>query len=154
MHRVELLLIAEMPFSEAAVFIPGSGEELGEGCLALVESVVAVLVEAGVDHAVHASPLLVAPGQERRPGRAADSSVGMIVGEANARAGEGIEVWCLVGGVAVAAELTVAEVVGHDDDEVRFVPAVFVGRQRRGEECEAQGAEAESHVVYLRFRIG
>jgi hypothetical protein len=69
---------------------------------------------------------------------------GVEVGEADAFGGEAVEVGGFVGGVAVAGEVAVTEVVAEDQDKVGFLwRCGFVLRRRGVREEEEEGEEEE-----------
>ena len=61
----------------------------------------------------------VIPGHERRAGGGTDGTAGVGLGEADAFGGEAVEVRSFDPFLAVTAEIAVAEVVGHDENDVR-----------------------------------
>ena len=83
--------------------------------------------------------VLVASGDERDAGGGADGGVGVGLGEADAFGGEVVEDGRAVVWAAVAGEVGEAEVVGHDEDDVR--PRARWGRPRF--RCEGEGRRSE-----------
>ena len=85
----------------------------------VVAQLVAVTREPGVavGHLTHAGHVVVEPGQQRRPSRRAHR-VDVEVGVAQALGREPVQFRCLDLG-PIAAEIGVAEVVGHHHDHVR-----------------------------------
>ena len=76
-------------------------------------------------------------GARRRAHRAG----GIGAGETHAARGEGVEVRRLVERAAVTAEITLAEIVGEDEDEVeRLVGGVGLGEAQEEEEQEEEQA--------------
>jgi len=62
----------------------------------------------------------VAASKEAGAGGSAGGRCGVAVGETGALPGECVEVWGFDFGVAVAAEIAIAEVVGGDEEEVEL----------------------------------
>jgi hypothetical protein len=110
-------LLRHVPLADHVGAVTGRAHGFGEG-EALPIQVAAVTVQAAIVHHVPDAGLMrVKPGEERGAGGAAAGGV-VELGEAHAAAGEGVQ----VGGrdlSAVAAEVGVAAVVRHDDDDIR-----------------------------------
>jgi hypothetical protein len=85
--------------------VTSSAERLGGG-----------IGPAGV--AAHAGAAVVLAGHEHAARGRADGGAGVEVGEAQALRGHAVEVGRGDDLLAVAAEIAVAEVIGHDPDEV------------------------------------
>ena len=68
-----------------------------------------------------ADALLVAAGEKGGAGRAADGAIGMEIGEGESAGCHAFEVRGFYPAIAVDRGISVAEVVGHDDDNVRRV---------------------------------
>ena len=116
--RVKLRGVAEVPFSKhgglvAEIF---HGFTHGPFC----EWQTGVAVGSGGDDATDTGALLVAACHQGSAGGRADGTVGMVVGAFHAGAGELVDVGGLDGLAAVAGDVPVAEVVGHDEDDVGF----------------------------------
>src|SRR5262245_37047389 len=65
-------------------------------------------------------PLLIAAGHDARPRWGADRTTDVTIGAADATVGEGVDVGRLEIGTAVNAQVAKAEIVRHDDNDVRF----------------------------------
>ena len=99
---------------------------------------------AGADGALQSSgPLLVAPGQERGPGRGALRPVGVVLGEMRAFLGEAVDVGSLGLGMAVEAQVSVAQIVRHDQDDVRLFRRLISGLNVRGALGRTAGSETK-----------
>ncbi len=77
--------------------------------------------------------ILVAAGDERGARRRADGGIRVGLRELDARSGEAIDVWGGEIAAAVAGKIGVAEIVGHDEDDVRL-------RAGGGDECKRGGS--------------
>ena len=62
--------------------------------------------------------VLIAAGEEGGARGGTDAAVGVGLGETDALGGEPVEVGRLVVAAAIAGEVGVAEVVGHDEEDV------------------------------------
>lgn len=120
-----------VPFSGEAGGVAGFFKELGNGDLGGAHVDAAV---AG-DEVVNAGAVGAATGHEADAGGGADGGGGVEIGEANAVFGHGIQVGCFDVRVAVALEVSVAEVVGEDDDDVGLFSRVLC-QEGEGEESE------------------
>ena len=107
---------AEVPFADDAGLVAGFFHEVWEGESAFVDDEVAVWRRdsgAGLAEGIGA-------GEEGVACRGAGGRRAVAAGEALATGGELIDVRGLEGGGSVAGEVTVAHVIGHDDDDVGF----------------------------------
>src|SRR5688500_11806309 len=66
----------------------------------------------------HAGANGIADGEESGAAGGADFSGAVKIGEAHALGGHAIKIWRADGGVAVATEVAVAQIVREDDDDV------------------------------------
>src|SRR4051794_18971331 len=88
--------------------------------------------------------VLVAAGDQREPGRRTDGGIGVGLGEAYAARGDAVDVWGGVLASAIAGEVGITEVVGHDEDDVGLhgtdLPVVAVSGVERpyslGQPCD------------------
>ena len=107
---------AEVPFADDAGLVACFFHEVGEGESAVVDDEVAVgRCDSGAGLAEG-----IGAGEEGVACRGAGGRGAVAAGEALASGGELIDVRGLEGGGSVAGEVTVAHVIGHDDDDVGF----------------------------------
>jgi hypothetical protein len=143
--EVRLVLGGEVPLPDGVGGVPARDEHLGEEAV-LVRDAGVVAGEAGgeIDDPAHAVRVVVAAGEHARAGRRAQRG-GVEVRVAQAAIGERVEVRGVEVG-AEAAELGEADVVEHDDEDVRRAVRRF-GRRRppRGR----LGARAAEHALEL-----
>ena len=105
---------AAVPLAHVAGAVASGGEHLADGALAQGDA-----VEAAVRlHAQGAAAVVVASGEQRGACRGADRSAAVVLGAAHALGGEPIDVGRGQDGVAVAAQVAVAQVVGQEQDDV------------------------------------
>ena len=107
----------DVPFSGHVGAVAGGLERFGDGEAFLVEVALVLGEPVVAGHVTDAGLVRVESGEE---GGAGGATAGRIVklGEAHSVGGEGVE----IGGfdlAAVATDVGVAHVVGHDDDDVR-----------------------------------
>ncbi len=86
-----------------------------------------------------AQAVLVAPGDQREAGRRADRRVGVGLGEADALPGQLVQLRRGEVGLAVDAQVGMAQVVGQDEDDVRLFAAARGGARQRGLAGEGLG---------------
>ncbi len=124
-HRVEPWFVAQVPFAEYAAGIAGGLQGGGEQGPADRQSQSVFAREAdrlvvapdvtGADGTFEAhGPLLVLPCEECGPCRAALRSIGVMLGEADAIAGELVDYRGLCLRMPIAAEIAIAQVVGEE----------------------------------------
>src|SRR4029077_10868211 len=89
-------------------------EEFRQGDLARAKVYLAARRDPGED----AVAMRGAASQDRRPRRRADCAGRVAQRQSNTLLGERVQVRSLYDGVAVAAEVAVAEVVGEEEDDV------------------------------------
>ena len=75
----------------------------------------------------------VLAGHQSRPGRRADRTSGVRVRQFHSGFGEGVEMRRPVKGAAVTAEVSLTEIVDHDEDDVRLVRSGGHRRERKQE---------------------
>ena len=109
----------EVPLSHVAGGITLGAEELGEGDFARAQVHLAALG----DPREHAVPVRGAAGEDGRAGGTADGTRGVALSEPGSLPRERVEVGGLDHRMAVDAEISPAEIVGEEDDDV--------GRARR-----------------------
>ena len=109
---------------------PGRAGSAADGAGAVGDLArVARVVDGHVGQHAHADPVVVAPGEQAGPGGRAHGG-GVEVGEAQAPCGQPVEVRGVEVG-PVAAQLGEAEVVEHDDHDVRRAdPVGLLGGRR------------------------
>ena len=146
LRGVELVAVAEMPFAEGARGVAGGLQPIRNGGLAEREAE-AVDIGLGDPRAVYAArlldhvakrelksdALLPAAGHEAGARGRAHGGIGVEIGKLHALGREAIDVGRLDVGRAHAAEVAVAEIIGEDEDDVRFRQARR-GRGGRGGE--------------------
>ena len=127
---------AAVPLAHVAGAVAGGAEHVAHGALAQRDT-----VEATVRfHAQRAATVVVAPGEQRRARRSAQRRAAVVLGATHALGGEPVDVGGGQDGVAVAAQIAVAEVVGHHQNDVgagagQRVPARYVGPGKKSAPC-------------------
>ena len=111
---------AEVPLADDAGGVAGRLKRFGEGDLGGRQATGGNGAQDAELVVGHAGADRVATGHERGAAGRADFGGGVELREAQAFGGHAIQVRRLDGRVAVAAEIPVTEVVGQDDDDVRF----------------------------------
>ena len=131
-----------MPLAEHAGGIPGLLQ-----CLRNrhnIERQTRIGMRLGRQRAFEDTPeaMLILPGQQGGSRRRTHRAVGVEVRKPHALRGHCIEVGRLISLVAIAADVTIAKVIGHNQDEVRFLCSLSHAGQavRAG---QAQHAHAE-----------
>ncbi len=118
--------LANVPFAKHGGGVAGFFELLGDG--GTVEREVCHIVHrtkrAGLPiepvdatHGVDAGAGTHLAAHERRAGGSAVLAV-MVASEASTLAGQPINIWCFVVSAAETAQIGVAEIIGHDEDDV------------------------------------
>ena len=115
--RKHFPLMAKMPLAEAGGGIILCLEVIGDGMLFRVQAFPGGREEHVL---VHSHPLGIAPCQESSPGGGAYRRGNHEAGELPALLGDSIDVRGLDSGRAEAAQVSVALIVGEDDDEIRL----------------------------------
>ena len=111
---VSRIVQAAVPLAHVAGAVAGGAECITDGALAQGDA-----VQAAVRfHAQRAAAVVVASGEQRGARRGADRRAAVVLGAAHALGGEPIDVGRGQDGVAVAAQVAVAQVVGQEDDDV------------------------------------
>src|SRR5215813_2631798 len=126
---IEFGLIAEMPFAEDPGGVPGFLKLPRETDLCVRGESVVAGAGSGNDFG-DAAALLIASGHQPRAGGTTNGPAGMEIGEADAARGEAVEIRRPNVGVAVAAHVAVAEIVGENQQNVR--PARGSGQRGGG----------------------
>ena len=145
--RTELRLPSEMPFADEPRGVSPVLEELRQGTSRGLETAYEVR-RPGAERRLELEALLVAACDEARAGRGAGRAVRVEVGETHSLADEPVDVRRAEVGAAVAREVAVAHVVGHDEDDVgpaRRLLRVREGGQR-GERTAEQAGECRAHA--------
>ena len=138
---------AEVPLADDAGGVASGLQRFGEGDLRggqatggdSAQNAVLVMGHAGADG--------VATRHERGATRGTDFGGGIELREAQAFGGHAIQVRRLDGRMAVATEVTVTEVVGQDDDDVRLrggVGSEGEGRQQGQQQGTHETEKAQS----------
>ena len=109
---------AEAPFANQAGAVAGGFQDFGNGDVVRAERLCRSIRAASV--AANGGVAGMLTGHEDAAGRRADSGAGVEAGEAHAFASHAIEVGRFDFALTVRAEFTVAEIVGHDEDDVGF----------------------------------
>ena len=127
---------AAVPLAHVAGAVAGGAEHVAHGAFAQRDA-----VEAAIRfHAERAAAVVVAPGEQRGASRGAQRCAAVVLGAAHALGGEPVDVGRGQDGVAVAAQIAVAEVVGHHQNDVgaaagQRVPARYVGPGKKSAPC-------------------
>ena len=117
--RPVFLGVADMPFADEAAAVAGGLQGFWDGDRGVVEGEDGdVAAGVGAREFGHTDAMRVAAGQERGAGGRAHRRGGAVVRELHALLGEAVEVW-RVDLRAVMTEVSPAEIVGEDHDEVR-----------------------------------
>ena len=111
--------VAEAPFADERGGVAGLLEDAGHGEILGAQGLGERISRAGV--AAHAGVAVVLAGHEDAPRRGADRGAGVELGEPQAFARHAIEVRRLDDVLTVATEFAVAEIIGHDPDQVGAV---------------------------------
>jgi hypothetical protein len=115
--RPVLAAMTQVPFADQGGGVAESLERLGDGQFA--ERQAAIL--GRLDHLVRqVHPHRIAAGHQACAGGGAEVGAGVEVAEPRALGRHPVEVGGADDGPAVAAQVAVAQVVGHDDDDVRL----------------------------------
>ena len=150
--EVPAVVFAEVPLAEIAGRIAGGAERfahrhLGEWQTERVRrpeerKARGPLRRGGLDHELEAEARRGTAGEQRGPGGGTDRRGRVSLGETRARARETVEVRGVVPGIAAAAEIPPAEVIGEDEQHV--------GRHRRGRpeagRAEYHGGDPRGHA--------
>jgi len=128
----------EVPFSDESGGVPGVFKESGEGESRGGDEGGGI---AGGDACAWLTPR-VATGEEGEACGGANGGTGVGVGEAGAVFGEAIDVWGEDMGSAVATEISVADIIGEDVEDIGERTGGLGGLWGRGEE-EEKKKEAE-----------
>lgn len=116
---------AEVPFSDDGGLVSGLFEEGGErGGSGLDDGGAIGGCDAGVILAEG-----VGAGEEGESGGGAGGGGAIATGEAEAFGGEAVDIGCKDVGGAVAGDIAVAEVIGHDDDDIGSGAGVGLGEE-------------------------
>ena len=124
---------AEVPLADDSGLVACLFHEVGEGERVIIDNEMPIWW--GDSRARFAEG--VVPSEERVACRRAGGGGAVAAGEALASGGEFVDVRGFKGGGAVAGEVAVAEIIGHDDDDVRF----FSGEADLSETEEEGGDE-------------
>ncbi len=139
---------AEVPFTDDGGLVSGIFEEGGEGGRSGLD-------DSGAIGGCYAGVILaegVGAGEEGEAGGGAGGGGAVSAGEAEAFGGEAIDIWGVDVGGAVAGHIAIAQVIGHDDDDVGFGAGVgVVGGEEEAQEQEEDegGVAAMGHGLEL-----
>ena len=123
-RRLEPRQVTEVPLAEHGGRVAELPEALGDRVgLGIDTLVVERAVGVGEQDGGNPGPVLVAPGDQPGASRRADRAAGVEVGQHHAGGGQPVEVRRL-DPAGVRADVAVAEVVGHDEDDVRRLPVL------------------------------
>src|SRR5688572_30742346 len=86
----------------------------------------------------HPAANRITAGEQRRPARCANFRGAIEVRETHSFGGHAVKIGSADGWVTVAAQITVAEVVGEDDDDVRLLLVSGVDSRRGGNDASYQ----------------
>ena len=141
LHRVGLRSDAQVPLAHHPGHITGGLQVVRERGLLEREVVLRLRLVA-----CRAKTLLVPPGQQSRPGRAAPGTGHVAVREPHAAGGQGVETRRRDVLDALESEIRVAEIVGHDQQDVGLAVCRRCGKRRAakrdGGKAEACGARS------------
>ena len=125
--RQKLFAMPEMPLAYMPRGVTGIAQDFSERHLGqrqflvdLRRQVFAGLVVAG-DVVSDLQPSWIAPGQQRRTGRRAIGMCGIPLSKPHAFPGQLIEVWRFVKRAAIAGQVSPAQIVGEDHDNIQFL---------------------------------
>ena len=120
LDRAEIRQEAEMPLADQRRAVAGGAQQRRQGRMTWRQA--DGLGRRRVDRLLEADgqPILIAPGDQRRPRRRTDGRVGVGLGEFQPLEREPVDVRRRVVLLAVAAHVGIAEVVGEDEDDVRL----------------------------------
>ncbi len=142
-----LRLIAEVPLAQRGGGVALFAEQVAEGFFMHVDAVGRLARgRIGVNHPLQAVALLVAAGQQSRPGRSADRAAGIGLGEPHAVAGQRVDV--RRGDVLrpIDADVAIAHVVDQDHDDVGLcrIRRGGLGRSRQSRQRDRAGCYRQS----------
>jgi hypothetical protein len=122
--RVEDPAVAEMPFADQAGAIAGGFQVVRKRVFAgwPSETIRAdgIFLGTSIQISLVAEAPRIATGEKPRAGRRTNGAGNVSMAAKSAAGRQAVDVRCLDGGAAGAAEIAVAHVVGEDDDDVRF----------------------------------
>jgi hypothetical protein len=120
LQRAEVRQEAEMPLADQGRRVAGVAQQRGQRRVVRRQAQHRVAAVTARDRLVVAAaqPVLEAPGHQREARGRAHRRVGVPVGEAQAVGGQAVELGGARRPAAVTAEVSVAEVVGEDEDEI------------------------------------
>ena len=121
-----LAVDAHVPLAVHSGGVAGRGEELGDGELGVGESSGVSGEQNSRRLSLHPRPNGEATGEELRSTGSAES-VGVELGEADALGGQLVEGSPWLGGMSVAGEVSVSQIVGEEDEDVG-APGAIDGR--------------------------
>ena len=124
----------EVPFADDRGFVAGGFGDVGDRKCVRRDDEVAV----GRGHAGAFAPEGIATGEKRVACRRAGGSGAVTAREPQSFSGEAVDVRRLERGSTIGGDVAVPEVIGHDDNDIRFLS----GEKRResGEENDNDGA--------------
>ncbi len=130
--------VAESPFANGASAIARALQNLGHGHILRLQGNVGIAADARVAG--------VFAGHQRGARGRANGAAGITTGEAHALRGELVNIGCFDSLLAIAAKITVAQVIGQDEDDGGFawsghpVRGCVLGQDRAGKKYAAENA--------------
>lgn len=125
--RVFGVIQSEVPFADGSGGIALLFEGLREHCGGAGEKA-PIVFRFGADDSGNTDEIRVASGEEGGAGGGADGTVGIEFGKADAIGEEGVNVGAFKVGGAVAGEISVAEIIDDDQEDVWFPGGEGEGR--------------------------
>lgn len=151
-------IFGEVPFAGDAGSVAFCFERFGDGGEFFVknggvlngnELAIARLATVGISHGVNSMPRTVASGHEAGAGRGTVSRSGVGLGKGHAFLGEAVDVGSLIVSRTLAGEVSVAEVIRVDEDDVG---SLGFHEGKRGEEEEIDEG-AEDHFLEVGLAV-
>ena len=136
-------LAVAVPFAEVAGGIAGSLQLLGDGHLADAQ----VHGMAAGNRAVNADAVWIAAGEQPRAAGGADRGRRIAGGQPQPFGRQPVQPGCLDGRMSVTGQVTVAQVVAEDDQDVGSIARSRGGRASRriGHRIRAEGQQEDQH---------
>ncbi len=146
LDRIETIGRAQMPLADKARGIAGRLQGIGDGCLGQRQAdVVASSLGWSARIEFVAETLLIAPGQQSGPGRAAIRARHVTARESRARFGQGVEMGRGNILTPLKTGIGIAQVVGHDHQHVGLARRdLVIGVRRTGHDEHRQRAGAQA----------
>src|SRR5262245_4985580 len=142
--------VAQVPFADAGGGIPAQLEDVGECDLRGRQSAGGVREEDPAGIRAHAGADRQPAGEKGRPARGADGRGRVEAGELEPLGGHPVQVRGANGRVAITAEVSIPQIVGEDDDEVRLLGRGGRGREKDGPEAGGSGHGGSGYFCSVR----